>query len=236
MLKFLLICAVSIGLSISQAAEVQTPMGANELAVQKRFKERFENTPVTAVRLTPYGLFEVQLGMDLVYTDEQVTFVIDGTLIDAKTRRDVTRERLDALAQIPFDQLPFELAIKQVRGDGKRKVAIFEDPNCGYCKQMRQAIKGIDNVTVYTFPYPILSPDSTQKVKDIWCSDDRSAAWDNWMIKGIKAAQSNCSVPIEQMLALGQKLMIKGTPGIIFADGSRVGGAIPQDEFEKRLN
>jgi len=187
------------------------------------------------VRRTPYGLYEVQLGMDLVYTDEQVTFVLDGTLIDAKTRRDMTKERQDILAHVPFDQLPFDLAIKQVRGSGVRKVAIFEDPNCGYCKQMRQAIKGIDNVIIYTFPFPILSADSTQKVKDIWCSSDRAAAWDNWMTKGVKASEGKCSVPIDQMLALGQKLMIRGTPGIIFADGGRVGGAISAEEFEKRL-
>jgi len=235
MLKVVLMCVMAFWMCLAGAADKEVAMSAAELAVQKRFVERFDNTPVVAVRRTPYGLFEVQLGMDLVYTDELVSFVIDGTLIDAKTRRDVTRERLDLLAQIPFDQLPFDLAIKQVRGSGERKVAIFEDPNCGYCKQMRQAIKGIDNVTVYTFPYPILSPDSTQKVKDIWCSSDRSVSWDNWMLKGQKAAQSNCEVPIDQMLSLGQKLMIKGTPAIIFADGSRVGGAISQDEFQKRL-
>ena len=240
--RWLSVPASLLGLVLSVLAVISTAgiaagdnMDEKVRSVQKRFLERFDKTAITAVRPTPYGLFEVQLGMDIVYTDEQVSFVLDGTLIDAKTRRDITKERLDVLSQIPFDQLPLELAIKQVHGQGTRKVAIFEDPNCGYCKQLRQAINGIDNVTVYTFPYPILSEDSTQKVKDIWCSADPAAAWEEWMLKGLKPTKGKCKVPIDQMLALGKKLMIRGTPGILFADGGRVGGAIPMDEFEKRL-
>jgi thiol:disulfide interchange protein DsbC len=208
---------------------------AKTQAVQKLFAERFGNPPINAVRLTPYGLYEIQLGMDLVYTDEKVNFVLDGTLIDAKTRRDITRERQDSLAQMPFDQLPFELSFKQVRGDGSRKMAIFEDPNCGYCKQLRKAIDSINNVTIFTFPYPILSPDSTQKVRNVWCASDRAAAWDAWMLQNKVPATLDCDVPIDQMVALGQKLMVRGTPALFFADGSRVGGAIPKEDIEKRL-
>ncbi len=204
-------------------------------AVRKLFAQRFENTPVTAVRSTPYGLFEVQMGSDIVYTDEKVTFVLDGTLIDAQTRTDVTRARLDALASVPFDKLPFELAFKQVRGNGSRKIAIFEDPNCGYCKQLRQSLKSIDNLTIYTFPFPILSPDSTMKVRDVWCAPDRGAVWDAWMLEGKVPPSGKCEVPVEEMLALGHRLMVRGTPAIFFADGSRVGGAIPKEEIEKRL-
>ena len=204
-------------------------------AVQKLFAKRFDNPPITAVRLTPYGLYEIQLGMDLVYTDEKVSFVLDGTLIDGATRRDVTRERQDALARIPFDQLPFELSFKQVRGDGSRKLAIFEDPNCGYCKQLRQSMVDIENVTIYTFPYPILSPDSTVKVRNIWCAKDQGATWDAWMLKGVVPPAVECEAPTEKMVALGQKLMVRGTPGLFFTDGTRVGGAIPKEEIEKRL-
>ena len=218
-----------------KAPVVEANLEAKALAVQKLFAERFGNPPINGVRLTPYGLYEGQLGMDLVYTDEKVNFVLDGTLIDAKTRRDITRERQDSLAQLPFDQLPFELSFKQVRGDGSRKMAIFEDPNCGYCKQLRKSIESLDNVTIFTFPYPILSPDSTQKVRNVWCATDRSAVWDAWMIQNKVPATLDCEVPIDQMVALGQKLMVRGTPGLFFADGSRVGGAIPKEEIEKRL-
>lgn len=229
----LLVC----GVSASFAQQAPTVSDTKTQAVQRLFAERFGNPPINGVRLTPYGLYEIQLGADLVYTDENVNFVLDGTLIDAKSRRDITRERQDALAQMPFEQLPFELAFKQVRGDGSRKVAVFEDPNCGYCKQLRKSMEGIDNVTIYTFLYPILSPDSTQKARNIWCSADRVVAWDNWMLRDKQPndAKADCSVPIDQMMALGQKLMVRGTPGLFFADGSRVGGAIPKDEIEKRL-
>lgn len=223
--------------SANAPAPVPAPVAtdAKSQAVQKLFSQRFDNPEITAVRLTPYGLYEIQLGPDLVYTDEKVTFVLDGTLIDAKTRQDYTRERLDAIARVPFDQLPLALAMKQVKGDGSRKLAIFEDPNCGYCKVLRKSLGDIDNLTVYTFPFPILSPDSTQKVKNVWCASDRAATWDAWMLKGKVPPTLDCEVPIDQMLALGKKLMVRGTPALFFADGSRVGGAIPRDEIEKRL-
>lgn len=231
---FTMLCSTLFGsFSFAQAAPATTD--AKSLEVQKLFALRFDNPTITAVRPTPYGLYEVQLGMDLVYTDEKVTFVFDGILIDAKTRQDYTRERQDAISRVPFDQLPFELAMKQVRGDGSRKLAIFEDPNCGYCKTLRKALGEIDNLTVYTFPYPILSPDSTQKVRNVWCASDRAATWDDWMLKGRVPPKVECEVPIDQMLALGQKLMVRGTPALFFADGSRVGGAIPKAEIEKRL-
>jgi len=237
--KLCFVAALAIGgLSAvwAQSASVSsTDVDAKTQEVKKLFAERFGNPPISGVRQTPYGLYEVQLGMDLVYTDEKVTFVLDGTLIDAKTRRDITRERQDSLAQMPFDQLPFELSFKQVRGDGSRKMAIFEDPNCGYCKQLRKSIEGMNNVTIYTFPYPILSPDSTQKVRNTWCATDRAAVWDAWMLQNKVPASADCEVPIDQMIALGQKLMVRGTPGLFFADGSRVGGAIPREEIEKRL-
>ena len=143
-------------------------------AVKDRFRQRFSGMDVTAVRRTPYGLFEVQLGMDLIYTDEKVTWVMEGPLIDAMTRRDVTRESQEKLSAVTFDQLPLDLAIKQVKGDGSRKVAIFEDPNCGYCKQLRKTMESVDNVTIYTFLYPILSPDSKIKVRDVWCARTRA--------------------------------------------------------------
>lgn len=205
-------------------------------AVGKLFAERFNNPPVKAIRATPYGLYEVQMGNEVVYTDRQVSFVFDGTLIDAKTRKDVTAERLEQLSRIVFDDLPFDLAIKQVKGNGQRKVAIFEDPNCGYCKQLRQTLQQIDNLTVYTFPLPILSPDSTQKVRNVWCAKDRGAVWDAWMLKGqVPPKMDDCDVPVDKMLALGQQLSVRGTPAIFFANGSRVPGAISQKELEQRL-
>jgi thiol:disulfide interchange protein DsbC len=204
-------------------------------AVKKVFSERFGNMPVSEVRYAPFGLFEVQIGTSLVYTDQGVNYVLDGHLIDAATRMDLTEKRLEELARINFDALPKELAITQVRGDGSRKIALFEDPNCGYCKQLRRSMEGIDNLTVYTYMLPILSEDSTEKVKNVWCAADQSAAWDAWMLEGKVPQKMTCDVPLDKLLELGRDLQVQGTPAIFFADGSRVPGAISKTELEKRL-
>ncbi|WP_144630112.1 DsbC family protein [Bordetella genomosp. 13] len=204
--------------------------------VRKRFIERFPDTEVTAVQRTPYGLFEVQLGMELVYTDEDVRWVMQGTLIDAMSRRNVTAERQERLGEVPLAELPLELAVKQVRGNGKRRVAIFEDPNCGYCKQLHKTIETLDDVTIYTFLYPILAPDSTVKSRDIWCASEPARAWNDWMIRGKTPASKSCDAPTQQVLELGKRLMVRGTPTMFFDDGSRVSGAMPLDQFQARLD
>ncbi|MBO1113732.1 DsbC family protein [Bordetella petrii] len=204
-------------------------------AVKERFAQRFTELSVTAVRRTPYGIFEVQLGGDLVYTDEKVTWVMEGPLIDAMTRRDVTRERQEKLGSVSFDQLPLDLAVKQVRGDGSRKMAIFEDPNCGYCKQLHKTLQNESNLTIYTFLYPILAPDSKTKSRDVWCAKDPAQAWEDWMQRGKAPATAECDAPIQQVLALGQKLMVRGTPAIFFQDGTRLNGAAPLEMIQARL-
>lgn len=216
-----------------QAPPAEPP---TEQAVGEAFSKRFSGVPVTGVRRIPYGgLYEVQVGGDLLYTDADVTFVLDGSLIDARTRRDVTRERLEALAAIDFDELPLALAIKQVKGDGSRRLAIFEDPNCGYCKQMRHTLEDVDDITLYTFLLPILTPDSHEKVRDVWCARDPGRAWDDWMLRGKVPPRADCDHPADQVQALAQRLMVRGTPALFFADGTRVSGAIPAAALRERL-
>jgi thiol:disulfide interchange protein DsbC len=210
---------------------------AAENTVRKLFTDRFGAVAIDSVTRTPYGLFEVRIGSDLLYTDDKVSFVLDGTLIDAATKRNVTRERVEKLLAINFDELPLDLAIKQVRGDGSRRIALFEDPNCGYCKQLRKSMTGIDNVTVYTFLYPILAPDSTTKSRAVWCSADRAKTWDDWMLNGkTPTGAGTCDTPIEKVVALGKKLQITGTPTIFFGDNTRVGGAMPPDQLKAKLD
>lgn len=205
-------------------------------AVKGRFHERFPELEVGRVQRTPYGFYEVQVGMDMVYTDEKVSWVMQGQLVDAMTRRDVTRASLDALADIAFDKLPLDLAIKQVKGSGKRKVAVFEDPNCGYCKQLRHTLQQVDDVTIYTFLYPILAPDSADKSRTIWCSKDAAAAWDDWMLHGKMPASTPCDAPIDKVLALGKQLMVSGTPTLYFENGTHTSGALPLARLQARLN
>lgn len=206
-------------------------------AVSRAFEQRFPGIRVDAVRVTPMnGIFEVQVGMDLLYTDAQVDYVLQGSMIDAHARRDLTAERLEVLQQVAFDSLPLDRAIKQVKGDGTRQVAVFEDPNCGYCKQLHRTLEEVDDVTVYTFLFPILSPDSTTRSRDIWCAADPAKAWKAWMLNGEAPAQAECETPIQANLALGRKLNVQGTPALFFADGSRVNGAMPLESLKKKLD
>jgi len=198
-----------------------------------------ESVKIDSVRKTPYaGLYEIRVGNEVRYTDETGSYLIVGHVFDLKSSEDLTQARIDDLSKIKFDDLPLELAVKTVKGNGKRVIAVFEDPNCGYCKRFRQqALKQVDNVTVYTFMYNILSPDSITKSANIWCSADRSKAWDDWMVNGkmAPAAPANCATPSDKVLALGHKLNINGTPSIFFADGSRVPGAIDARALEAKL-
>ena len=181
------------------------------------------------------GLYEVQVDGDLFYTDEKVTYMILGEIIEAKSRKNITEERKQKLSQVKFSDLPLDLAIKQVRGTGKRIVASFEDPNCGYCKRLAKELQNVNDVTIYTFILPILSPDSAEKAKNLWCAPNRVKAWNDLMIEGTLPAAANCDHPTEKVSALGRKLGIRGTPTLFFADGSRVPGYIPAATLEKAL-
>lgn len=206
-------------------------------SITHNFETRFPGLKVDLVRVTPMpGLYEIQVGPDLLYADANVNYVLQGSLIDARARRDLTAERLETLQKVSFDTLPLDRAIKQVKGDGSRQIAVFEDPNCGYCKQLQRTLQDVDNVTVYTFLFPILAPDSTTKSRNIWCSADPAKAWQDWMLKGQAAPEAQCDTPIEANLALGRKLNVQGTPALFFSDGSRVNGALPLDALKKKLD
>jgi thiol:disulfide interchange protein DsbC len=210
-----------------------------EATIKKAVEPRLGGAKIEAIKETPYGgLYELRVAGDIMYTDKKGEYLFIGHVYDAKTTRDLTRERIDEINKIKFSDLPLESALKQVKGDGKRVIAVFEDPNCGYCKRLRQTtLKTLDNVTIYTFMYNILSEDSFVKSKNIWCAPDRTKAWDDWMINGKTppTAAASCETPNEKVLALGQKLKIQGTPAIFFTDGSRIPGAIDQKALEAKL-
>ncbi len=210
-----------------------------EATIKKNIEPRLGGAKIESIKETPYGgLYELRVAGDILYTDKKGDYLIIGHVYDAKTTRDLTRERIDDINKIKFSDLPLDSAIKQVKGDGKRVIAVFEDPNCGYCKRLRQTtLKDLNNVTIYTFMYNILSEDSSVKSKNIWCSADRGKAWDDWMIGGKAPAPAaeSCQSPNDKVLALGQKLKIQGTPAIFFADGSRIPGAVDLPTLEKKL-
>jgi thiol:disulfide interchange protein DsbC len=207
-------------------------------SVKAALKAKLPEAPVDSVRKLPLGnLYEATAGGEIFYTDEKVTFVLIGTLLDAKTKENVTEARMKQLNAVKFGDLPLDSAIKIVRGNGSRKVAIFADPNCGYCKRFERDLLAISDITVYTFLYPILSPDSLDKSKAIWCSSDKGKAWIDYMTKNVNpAGDAKCNTgAIDRSLAFGKDKNIRGTPTIIFEDGDRVPGAMPIAQFEKKI-
>lgn len=205
--------------------------------VAETFEQRFQGIEVTDVRKAPLaGLYEVQVGMELLYVDESVDHVVQGSILDARTREDLTAKRLQKLAEVPFETLPLELAVKQVRGDGSRELAIFEDPNCPYCKRLHQTLKDFDDVTIYSFLFPVLSEDSVLKARDVWCADNPAEVWQDWMLNDVTPPTAECNDhPVEEVLNLGRQLMVRGTPATLFADGSRIDGAVPAEQIQARL-
>ena len=223
-------------LPLALAATFSLTVVADEASVKKAVEAKL-GSKVSSVLKSPYlGLYEVYVDGQILYTDEKLTAIIAGTLIDGKTMKNVTAERMQKLTAIKFSDLPIELAVKQVRGDGRRVMASFEDPNCGYCKKLAKDLAKLDNVTIYTFLYPILSPDSLEKSNQIWCSADKARAWNDWMQDGKLSGKSDCDTSaVSKTVELGRKLAITGTPTMFFADGERVPGAVPIAQIEKKL-
>ena len=209
-----------------------------EAAIRKNLAERLPRMgKIDEVNKTPMaGLYEIRVGLDVYYTDAEGNFLIHGQLIDAKAQRNLTEERVDKLMAIDFAALPLKDAFTIVRGNGKRKIALFEDPNCGYCKRFERDLQKVDNVTVYMFLYPILGPDSDTKSRNLWCAKDKGKAWQDYMVRDQGIAAASCdTAAVARNVEFGRKYKITGTPTMIFADGSRVPGAIPATQVEKLL-
>ena len=225
-------CALLLGAALSTAWAEDASIDKVEAAVND-----FIGQPaVQSVSKTQYGgLYEVVLkNHQILYTDENLSFLMDGRLIDAKSRTDVTAERMNKLLAVDFSTLPLENAFKIVRGDGSRVIATFEDPNCGYCKRLAKDLAEMDNITIYTFLYPVLGSDSVVKSRNIWCAKDQVATWNNWMLKGEQPATAECeqTTTIDKNIALGQSMRITGTPTLFLQDGTRIGGYLPKDQLE----
>ena len=210
---------------------------AGENEIRQSLQSKFPGVgKIEHIVKTPYaGLYEVVIGDQLLYTDEQGAYIFDGSVIEAKSRRDLSEERRRVLFAIDFDKLPLELAVKEVKGNGKRKLAIFTDPNCPYCKRLEKELSGVSDVTLYLFMYPIF-PGSAEIVRNVLCSKDPVRAWNDWMLKDISPAKAVCKTQTDKVMALGQKLHVNGTPNLIFGNGIQAPGFLPAKELEKNLN
>jgi thiol:disulfide interchange protein DsbC len=212
---------------------------ADDASEQLRERLRQHMNPsavITSIQRGPAGLWEVVVSGDIFYTDEEGTLLISNAhIIDLKNRRDLTQERLAEIQRIDFDSLPLDLAIKQVKGDGSRRIAVFADPQCTYCKQLEATMAKVSNVTVYLFLLPILSPASEDLSRKVWCATDPNAAWTDLLVRGITPAKQSlkcAALPTEKIKQFSQSVGISATPTLIMADGARQAGALPLDSLE----
>ncbi|MHB1676097.1 MAG: DsbC family protein [Sulfuriferula sp.] len=213
---------------------------ADTESIKKNLGAKFPKADIVSVAKTPYaGLYEVVIDGQIVYSDENANYLFLGSVVDTKTRKNLTNERLAKLNAVKLDRFPLNHAIKFVKGDGSRKLVIFSDPECPYCKRLEQELTKVTNITLYDFPYPIesLHPGTTAVSKAIWCAKDREAAWKDALLKNIYPKNDGkCDNPVDANIALGDKLHITGTPTLFFANGQRVPGAMPADKLEQLLN
>ncbi len=212
----------------------------SEAVIRKALQARFPDMQVESVSKTPFNnLYEVVLGGRILYTDEKASFLFIGNLLDTRgagAEKDLTRERV---AQLTAQALrkSTDNAIKRVRGNGKRVVYTFEDPNCSYCRELQKELLKLNDVTIYTFLWPILSQDSLDKSRAVWCSKDRAKAWDDLMSRGVAPQNSaKCDTPFDKNIELAQRFGARGTPAVFLADGNTIGGLVPAEKLEQALN
>ena len=229
--KLYLAAAALIACSASSAQVSISPE-----AVLQKLKTTFVNTPFTEVRATPIsGIYEVLMGKDIAYTDATGRYFMFGNVMDMQTQRNLTQERRSEINKVDVSTLKLGDAIKTVKGDGKRVLYVFSDPECGYCKRLEPTLQQLNNVTIYTFLFPILGEKSNQSAKSVWCATDKNKAWAEYMLRGGTLLPAECDTPIQRNVALGTALGITGTPTLISGSGRMQPGAIPLDKLEELL-
>lgn len=217
------------------------PAAANEAAIRKALAERYPKLKVEEITRSPLaGLWEVRFdGTEILYSDASGDLILVGaSMIDTRTRTDLTEQRIEKLLAVAWSQMPLKDSFVIRQGSGARKLAVFVDPNCGYCKRFERDLSTIKDVTVHTFLMPILGPDSVAKSRDIWCAKDPGAAWRSWMLEGVQPpkAPARCNTEaIDRNLAFSRTHRINGTPAVFFEDGTRKPGAIPAEQIEAQL-
>jgi thiol:disulfide interchange protein DsbC len=217
------------------------PVAANEAAIRKALSERYPQLKIDEVRRSPVaGIWEVRYdGVDILYSDATGDHIfVSGALVETRTRTDLTEQRIEKLLAVSWDRLPLKDGITIRQGTGARKLAVFVDPNCGYCRRFERDLATVKDVTVHVFLIPILGPDSVAKSRDIWCARDPAVAWRRYMLEGVQPskAAASCNVDaLDRNLAFSRTHRINGTPAVFFEDGSRRPGAIPAEQIEASL-
>lgn len=226
-----LLCAAALSVLGLAALTAQ----ADEASVRKLMEANFPGKIESVSKAPLPGLYEVNVAGDIMYTDEKGTYALAGHLFDIKAQKDLTQATINQYQAQQYAKLPFDLAIKTVRGNGKRVLVTFEDPFCGYCKKLAKEIQSLNDVTVYTFLYPIFGPDSDERAKTIFCAPDRYKVWYNWMVNDKEPPKADCKAPIDKLKDLGRKFKVRGTPALLFANGELIPSYMPAAKLEENL-
>jgi len=213
---------------------------SNEKELQVKINQSYPDLVIKSIQKTNFNnLYEVLISGQIIYTNKDFSFlIVEGRVVDPKTKIDITSDRLEELTRVNFSKLPFDKAIKVVRGDGERKVAVFSDVDCPFCKKLeKEALSELDNITIYTFLFPLaIHPKAELRSNKIWCAENKEKAWNDYMLKNKMANnKGDCKTPIQDILKLGKELGISSTPTIIFSSGKKIPGAIPLKELEKHI-
>ena len=221
------------------------PVLAGEAEIRQVLKVKFPNVKVEGVQPAPFASlyevrFQTQEGRQIIYTDAQANFfIVEGNLIDAKSGRNLTEERMQKLSAIEFSSLPLDLAVKIQRGNGRRVLAMFTDPYCPYCRRLEQSLLQLDDITVYVFMYPVIRPDYADHSRAVWCSPDRVKAWLELAAADtpkVPSGSANCANPVDKVIELGRSLRVTGTPTLFFANGERAGGGMQIGQLRVKLD
>ena len=227
-----------VSISLLLLGMASSVFALNEKQIRTEIQRRL-GTSANVRNVTPSpipGLFEVQVNNEIFYTDSNAKYLIQGEMVELASGNNLTTKRQEDINRIKWSDLPQAQAFKVVRGNGSRQIAVFSDPNCGYCKRLEKTLQQLDNVTIYNYLIPILSADSALKSKQIWCAADQQKVWNDWMLNNLgPSGKSDCANPIDKNLTLAKNYGINGTPTIFFTDGSRFPGAVQLADIEKKL-
>jgi len=241
MKKFLCIAAALLALT----ARTAPPAFAGEAEIRQVLQTKFPNVRIDGVQAAPLGgLFEVRIatqeGPQILYTDALANyFVMGGSIVEARSGRNLTEERMRKLTAVEFSALPLDLALKIQRGNGKRVLAMFTDPYCPYCRRLEQSLLQLDDITIYVFMYPVIRPELADHSRAVWCSPDRAKAWLELAAAAtpvVPKGGANCANPVDKVLELGRSLHVSGTPTLFFANGERAGGGMQVDQLRAKLD